>query len=46
MKRTLLWKRARRGRQNYVLLVAYHYALVDRYIELLTDISINKAKRK
>lgn len=46
MKRTLLWKRARRGRQYYVLLVAYHYVLVDRYIKLLTDIPIIKSKRK
>lgn len=46
MKRTLLWKRARRGRKYYVLLVVYHYALVDRYIKLLTDIPIIKSKRK
>lgn len=46
MKRTLLWKRARRGRQYYVLHVEYYYELLDRHVKLLTDISINKAKRK
>ena len=45
MKRTLLWKRARRGRQYYVLNVAYYYKLVDRHIKLLTAIPAIKSKR-
>ena len=46
MKRTILWKRARRGRQYYVLYTEYYYDLVDRYIKTPTAFVCNNKTRK
>ena len=45
MKRTLLWKRASRGRGYYVLYTLYYYDLVARYIKTPTAFPIVKSKR-
>lgn len=45
MKRTLLWKRARRGRQFYVLYTEYYYDLVARNIKTPTAfVTTNKTR--
>lgn len=46
MKRTLLWKRARRGSQYYVLYVEYYCDLLARHIKTPTAfVYINKTRK-